>query len=190
MITVGKLILLVLKAWAASLKRMRSTLMRFSVPSSWTCRSRKFCVALRSGYFSTTTIKRDRAEDSPSWACWNLAKASGLLAGLLPRLHLADLGAGFGHGGKGIFFKGGRALDGLHQVGDQVGAALVGVFHLAPLRKGFLVQGDQAVVGAHHPQTRISTTRPIRIPRRNPKIFFIFISFHCIDFKIRSRSRR
>ena len=47
--TVGKLIRLVLNAWADSLKRWRSTVIRFSVPSSWIWRSRKFWVALRSG---------------------------------------------------------------------------------------------------------------------------------------------
>ena len=49
MTTVGKLVRLVLKAWAASLKRLRSTAMRFSLPSSWLCSSWKLEFALRSG---------------------------------------------------------------------------------------------------------------------------------------------
>lgn len=51
----------------ASLKRVRATAIRFSVPSSWACSSRKFWLAFRSGYCSATAIRRPRA-DPPSAA--------------------------------------------------------------------------------------------------------------------------
>ena len=49
---------------------------RFSVPSSWLCRARKFSFDFRSGYFSWIIISRPSTPDSRSWAwayCWNLA---------------------------------------------------------------------------------------------------------------------
>ena len=58
---------------------MRSTAMRFSVPSSWLCRVRKFWLDLRSGYFSTVTSSRLRAPPSSDWACWNFWNAAGSL---------------------------------------------------------------------------------------------------------------
>ncbi len=105
----------------------------------------KFSVALRSGYFSMTTRRRDRAEDRPSWAAWNLAKASGvsLLGG---DLDLADLGPGFGDGREGVLLEVGRALDRFDQVRNEVGPPLVFVFDLGPLGLDFLVEADEPVV--------------------------------------------
>src|SRR5439155_10092252 len=45
----GKRLIAVLYACAASLKRPRSTAMRFSVPSSCACKSRKLALAFKSG---------------------------------------------------------------------------------------------------------------------------------------------
>ena len=63
-------------------------------------------------------------------------------------LDLADLGPGLGDGREGVRFEGGRALDGLDQVGDEVGPALVGVLDLAPLGLGLLIEADERVVDA------------------------------------------
>src|SRR5574344_1347110 len=61
---------------AALLNFWRSTVIRFSVPSSCDCNSRKFWFALRSGYLSMLTRRRDNAPDSWSCAAWNLAMSS------------------------------------------------------------------------------------------------------------------
>ena len=145
--TAGNLFRRVLKAWAASLKRIRSTVILFSVPSSWAWSSLKFSVALSSGYFSTTTSRRDRADDSPSWASWNWAKASGVSWPGVD-LDLADLGPGLGHGRERVLLEGGRALDRLDEVGDEVGPPLVVVLDLAPLGLDLLVEADERVVDA------------------------------------------
>ncbi len=145
MMTVGNLFRRVLKAWAASLKRIRSTVILFSVPSSWAWSSLKFSVALRSGYFSTTTRSRDKAEDSPSWAAWNLAKASGVswpvFTWTWPTLARASVTAVIG-----VLLEGGRAFDRLDEVGDEIGPPLVGVLDLAPLGLGLLIEADQGIV--------------------------------------------
>ena len=50
-------------------------------------------------------------------------------------VHLADFGAGVGDFGQGFFLVGRIGLDGLNQVGNQVGTALVGRFDIPPRRK-------------------------------------------------------
>ena len=60
----------------------------------------------------------------------------------------ADGGAGVGDGFEGGFFEVGGAGDGLDEVGDEVGAALVDVLDLGPLGVGGLVEGVEVVVGA------------------------------------------
>src|SRR6185312_5442972 len=74
---VGKLRTLMLYWRTASMYRLRATVMRFSVPSSCTCRSRKFSFDFRSGYASATAIRLLR--EAVSWFCaaWNFANASG-----------------------------------------------------------------------------------------------------------------
>jgi hypothetical protein len=57
--------------------------MRFSVPSSCACKSRKFSVAFKSGYRSTTTSKRDKADESWPWAWSNAASLAGSLGAVL-----------------------------------------------------------------------------------------------------------
>ena len=96
MSTVGKLIRLVLKAWAASLKRLRSTVIRFSVPSSCDCRSRKFWVALSSGYFSTVDQQARQGAAELVLGLLELGEGRRVveLAGV--DLGLADLGPGLG----------------------------------------------------------------------------------------------
>jgi len=71
-------------------------------------------------------------------------------------LHLPDLRARLGDGRERILFELRRALDGLDQVGHQVGAPLVDVLDLGPLRLYRLIQGDELVVAAHPPETHDS----------------------------------
>ena len=89
MTTVGKLMRFVLKACAVSLKRRRSCVIRFSVPSSWTWRSRKFWVAFRSGYFSTTTIRRDRRRRQAVLRLLELRERLGVVRRMSPGVDLA-----------------------------------------------------------------------------------------------------
>src|ERR1700687_637730 len=110
---------------------MRSTAMRFSVPSSCACRSRKFCVALSSGYFSTTTSRRDRAP--PSWpcACWNWSSCACDLGG--PLAAWGDTCPTFAR----------APLPVPHKVGPQPAPPLVDVLHLPPLLLHRLVERHQ-----------------------------------------------
>jgi len=77
-----------------------------------------------------------------------------ILGDLLGRLRrdLADARARFGHRGQRRLLEVGRALDGLDEIGDQVGAALVNVLDLGPLPLHRLVQMYQPVVAADRPQ--------------------------------------
>jgi hypothetical protein len=62
------------------------------------------------------------------------------------------LGARLHHLGQRVLLKGGFALDGGHDVGHQVGAALVLVQHFRPGRFGLLVQALEVVVAAAREQ--------------------------------------
>ena len=61
---VGNLRNPVLYSFTASLKFLRSTEMRFSVPSNCACNSLKLSFAFKSGYFSTVTKSLDNAPDN------------------------------------------------------------------------------------------------------------------------------
>jgi hypothetical protein len=63
-------------------------------------------------------------------------------------LHLPHLGARLDHRGERLLLEVGGSLDRRHQVGDQIGAALVDVLHLTPGTVGRLLQLDEAVVGS------------------------------------------
>ena len=116
------------------LKSRRSTLMRFSVPSSCACKSRKFSVAFKSGYRSTTTSKRDKADESWPWACSNAASLAGSLGALLgSNLHLSHRRPRRGDFRQRGFLEIGRAGNGGDEIGDEVGPALIDVLHLRPL---------------------------------------------------------
>ena len=62
-------------------------------------------------------------------------------------IHLdrGSLGPRLDHGGQSVLLMGGVTLDHFHQVGDQVGATLVLVLHLAPGGLGLFVQGRNGI---------------------------------------------
>ncbi len=68
------------------------------------------------------------------------------------QLHAADGGAGGDDLGEGGLLEVGGAGDGVDEVGDQVGAALVHVLHLRPRGVGALLEGDEAVEDAADPE--------------------------------------
>ncbi len=72
----------------------------------------------------------------------------GIVEGAGIHLDRRGLGPRFDHGSEGVLFMGSVALDHFHQVGDQVGAALVLVLHLAPGGFGLFVQGGNGVDAA------------------------------------------
>jgi hypothetical protein len=128
------------------LNRPRSTEIRFSVPSSWACRSRKFWVAFSSGYFSTLTRRRPIALPSPSWAFWNCERR-GVLDRVRVQLDLGRRRAGLDDLRERFLLEVGRALHRLHEVRDQVGPALIDVLDLGPASTDGLVGCVQPVVG-------------------------------------------
>ena len=67
-------------------------------------------------------------------------------------LHAADAGAGLGHFEHGGFLETGRARDGVDEVRNQIGAALIDVLHLGPGRVGALLESDETIVDAARPE--------------------------------------
>jgi len=63
-------------------------------------------------------------------------------------LQAAYAGSGIGHRLEGLLLVAGVALDGGHQIGDQIGAALILVFDLAPACLDLLIQGRNIVHAA------------------------------------------
>ncbi len=119
-------------------------------------RSRKACTAWSWGYCSTTTMRRERAEERPSCACWYWANFAGSLRISVARLgaELAHLAARLDHLGERRLLEVGRPLDRGDEVGDEVGPALVDVLHLRPLALDGLLGPHEAVVDTHevHPE--------------------------------------
>ena len=63
--------------------------------------------------------------------------------------HLRGFASGFRHGLEGFLLVRSVALHGVHQVGDEVGASLVLVFHVAPCVFHAFFLAHEAVVGRH-----------------------------------------
>ena len=93
----------------------------------------------------------------------------GIVEDVRRNLHLRRLGARLDDVGQHLAFLRGIAFDRLHQVGDEVGATLILVQHLAPSRLGLLLQrgnGVDAAAGEHHAAIIKQTTRATLRPRR------------------------
>jgi len=73
----------------------------------------------------------------------------GWIGGRVVELDFADGGAGFGDFRQGGFFEVGSTFDGLNQVGDEVGSALVDVLNLSPLGADGFLRGNEAIIAAH-----------------------------------------
>jgi hypothetical protein len=102
-------------------------------------------VALQLRIVSPRTSSRASAPESSPCACWNCCIAAGSFD-LSACLHRARLGARVGHADEHVALLRGVALHGLHEVGNQVGAALVLVQHLGPRGLHLLVLGLEVVV--------------------------------------------
>ncbi len=154
--------------------------MRFSVPSSCACKSRKFSVAFKSGYRSTTTSKRDKADESWPWAWFKRRQLGGIgRRGVGVNLHLPHRGPRRGDFRQRGFLEIGRAGNGGDEIGDEVGPALIDVLHLRPLAVHALRQFDEMVVTAARRQAiRIKTRRPstTRTPRTMTSFFIMTVT--------------
>ena len=86
-----------------------------------------------------------------------------VIDGILDRFgrDLPDAGARFGDGFVGARFEVRRTFDGRHEIGNQIGAALIDVLHLAPLSVDSLAKRDERVVRCRRRKGATTTTIPI-----------------------------
>src|SRR6266508_4206438 len=80
-----------------------------------------------------------------------LLEGDGIVQELRRGFDAAGAGAGLRHGLEHALFLGGEALDGLHQVGNEVGPALVDVLHLRPLLVDIDLRRDELIAHADAP---------------------------------------
>ena len=106
--------------------------MRFSVPSICACRSRKFSFDLRSGYASVTANRLFSALRELTLRRLEFRERRRIVQQLGRGLDGADLGARLGHADEHLLLLDGEALHRVHEVRDEIRAALVLVHHLGP----------------------------------------------------------
>lgn len=178
----GKRRIVTLYCRVASLKRVRATAIRFSVPSSWACSSRKFWLAFRSGYCSATAIRRPRADPNLLLRLLELGQLLGRQVRCI-QFERHGLGTGLDHLGKSGLLVRSIALDGIDQIGNQVGTTLVLRLDIGPSRIDGLFGRDHSVIG----RTGAADEQHHKYDHYDPDNFFHFFYRFLVNFQIYQR---